>query len=76
MTVAVRPNLILMLLPAPDRHPRRVGLMNASNIGFDKFQKILIRCNYFTDIKREIGAARVPFGQDLVVNDVAEVSAA
>ena len=36
MTGAVRPNLILMLLPAPDRHPRRVGLMNASNIGFDK----------------------------------------
>jgi hypothetical protein len=36
MTAAVRPNLILMLLPAPDRHPRRVGLMKPSNIGFDK----------------------------------------
>jgi tetratricopeptide (TPR) repeat protein len=36
MTAAVRRNLILMLLPAPDRHPRRVGLMKPSNIGFDK----------------------------------------
>jgi hypothetical protein len=36
MTAAVRPNLILMLLPAPDRHPRRVGLMKPVNVGFDK----------------------------------------
>jgi hypothetical protein len=36
MTAAVRQNLILMLLPAPDRHPRRVQLMKPINIGFDK----------------------------------------
>jgi hypothetical protein len=36
MTAAVRPNLILMLLPTPDRHPRRVGLMKSINVGFDK----------------------------------------
>jgi hypothetical protein len=36
MTPAVRPNLILMLLPAPDQHPRRVGLMKPVNVGFDK----------------------------------------
>ena len=29
-------NLILMRGPAPDRHPRRVGLMKSINVGFDK----------------------------------------
>jgi hypothetical protein len=33
---AVPPNLILMRGPAPDRHPRRVGLMKSINVGFDK----------------------------------------
>ena len=42
MTPAVRPNLILMPLPAPDRHLRRVGLMKPINIRFDKLQEIVI----------------------------------
>jgi hypothetical protein len=33
---AVPANLILMRRPAPDQHPRRVGLMKSTNVGFDK----------------------------------------
>jgi hypothetical protein len=37
---AVRPNLIVIPAPAPDRH--RVGLMKSINIGFDKLWDIAI----------------------------------